>query len=173
MSDFSKIESAPGGESPPMEPVIEAEIGDRGPEGVREYAARRRLRMSDSKIESAPGGESPPMESVIEAKIGDRGPEGEDAYMEGVREFSEGYNVLLSRVASTYCSPGEVHPGHPGGDVPVEDGPRWVIVAYNQAGNDSTQVDLGDLLRWLAVHRPDLLSGLLPDPGAGAIPRAG
>lgn len=90
--------------------------------------------------------------------------DGNDEYMDGVREFTEGYNVLLSSVTSTYRSPGEVNPGHPGGDVAVEDGPRWVICAFNEGGHNQTQVDLGDLLRWLSVHRADLLASLMNRP---------
>lgn len=35
---------------------------------------------------------------------------------------------------------------------------RLTIVALNQCGNDSTLVDLGDLLAWLRTNRPDLLA---------------
>ena len=34
---------------------------------------------------------------------------------------------------------------------------RAVVRAYNQGGHDLTEVDLLDLLRWLAANRPDLL----------------
>lgn len=57
--------------------------------------------------------------------------------MEGVREYAEEMAVHLVKAA---------------------DEDRWVIKAWNEAGYNSTEVDLFDLLYWLRKHRPDLMS---------------
>lgn len=35
---------------------------------------------------------------------------------------------------------------------------RWVIFALNEAGHNSTSVDLLDLLRWIKKNKPELLT---------------
>ena len=59
------------------------------------------------------------------------------AVMEGVTEYSEGYEVELLQ---------------------TKDNGRWVIMALNQGGFDSTSVDVVDLIAWLRANRPELLT---------------
>lgn len=66
------------------------------------------------------------------------------AEMIGVREYAEGYAVYLHDVFEIADQPG-----------------RLAITAYNEATHDSTQVDLVDVLEWLAEHRPELLVAAL------------
>ena len=54
--------------------------------------------------------------------------------LDGVREYSEGYEVKLG----------------------VEDG-RPVLVAINEGGYNSTAVDLVDVIAWVRANRPELL----------------
>ena len=70
--------------------------------------------------------------------------------MSGVREYCEQYPVALVLV-----SPDSKMPEY--GPSPTE-GPRWCVRALNASGEDSTSVDLLDLIRWLRAHRPDLLT---------------
>jgi TATA-binding protein-associated factor Taf7 len=44
------------------------------------------------------------------------------------------------------------------------DNDRPVIVAYNEAGYNSTYVDLIDVLDWVREHRPELLVATPPSP---------
>ena len=72
------------------------------------------------------------------------------AVMEGVTEYSEGYEVELLQTKGNG---------------------RWVIMAVNQGGFDSTSVDVINLIAWLRANRPELLTPadsenrLLPNRG--------
>lgn len=88
------------------------------------------------------------------------GEEGGDVSMSDVREYSEEYPVQLSTRASSYFSPDALGPGHPGGQVAIKDGPRWVVRGRNEGGYNVTEIDLIDLLRWLSRHRGDMLASL-------------
>lgn len=54
----------------------------------------------------------------------------EEVVMTGVREYAEGYDVILSR----------------------NDEGRWMIEATNEGGHNGTAVDLLDLLQWLQAN---------------------
>lgn len=91
----------------------------------------------------------------------------------GVREYAEGYLVSLGR-RSTDIGAQRARQIY-GADVAgrwVDDGLRWVVSALNEGGMNGTEVDLFDLLTWLAKHRPELLvaCGLRVDPGPGPEP---
>lgn len=70
--------------------------------------------------------------------------------MHGVREYCEQYPVALLLVP-----PDSKMPEY--GPSPTE-GPRWCVRALNESGENSTSIDLLDLIRWLRAHRPDLLA---------------
>lgn len=53
-----------------------------------------------------------------------------------IREYNEGRKVAITR--------------HKNG--------RWVIVAYNEGGYNSTRIDLQDIIDWVKVNLPQLLS---------------
>lgn len=53
-----------------------------------------------------------------------------------IREYNEGRKVAITK--------------HENG--------RWVIVAYNEGGYNSTRVDLQDIIDWVKVNLPQLLS---------------
>jgi hypothetical protein len=55
--------------------------------------------------------------------------------MEGVREYREEYAVELGK-----------------------EGDRFVVVATNEGSNNSTAIDLLDLLEWVRANRPELLA---------------
>lgn len=63
----------------------------------------------------------------------------------GVHEYCEGYDVVLKRHVSDIRWM-RTRPGHG----------RWVVRALNEAGYNSTEVDVVELLGWLKVNRPDL-----------------
>lgn len=88
------------------------------------------------------------------------GEEGGDVSMNDVREYCEEYPVQLSTRASSYFSPNALGPGHPGGQVAIKDGPRWVVRGRNEGGHNATEIDLVDLLRWLSAHRGGMLASL-------------
>ena len=58
--------------------------------------------------------------------------------MKGVREYNEGMLVELDL---------------------AENDNRTVIVAYNEAGYNSTEVDLLDVIEWVKNNRPELITG--------------
>jgi hypothetical protein len=60
--------------------------------------------------------------------------------MEGVREYSESYDVALLLAES--------------GDGSL---PREVVIGWNEGGHNTVEIDLIDLLNWLKAHRPELL----------------
>jgi hypothetical protein len=70
--------------------------------------------------------------------------------MKGVREHSEGMDVLLTETSGLYeyDTPVEKWKGHG----------RLVIRAFNEAGFNNTQVDLLDIIVWIKTNRPDLLN---------------
>ena len=75
----------------------------------------------------------------------------DEIVMEGVEEYAEGHEVSLTTTSgkypSTLCS----------GEVTVEEREgfgREVIRAWNEAGFNSTQVDLEHVLEWVAINRP-------------------
>ena len=70
--------------------------------------------------------------------------------MEGVREWGEGYVVSLVTAEANESVPSC-------GPLP-DQSPRLCIEALNEGGYNATRVDLLDLLRWVQMHRPDLLS---------------
>ena len=57
-------------------------------------------------------------------------------HAEGVREYGEGLTVLIEY---------------------DEAANREVVTAFNQAGYDSTSVDLLDLIEWIKINRPEVL----------------
>jgi len=97
----------------------------------------------------------------------------DDARDKGVREYAEGYLVSLGR-RSTNIGVQRARQiyGPRVADRWVDDGLRWVVCASNEGGMNGTEVDLFDLLGWLARHRPDLLAAcglrVEPDPARGA-----
>lgn len=68
--------------------------------------------------------------------------------MEGVREYGEEMPVELHEHTENETFTWKRIKGY---------GTRWVITAHNEAGFNSTSVDLLDLLAWLRKNRPDLL----------------
>jgi hypothetical protein len=54
----------------------------------------------------------------------------------GVREYYEGFNVEIEK---------------------QEGNSRWVVVALNEGGYNSTAVDLIDLINWVSANKPELL----------------
>lgn len=66
--------------------------------------------------------------------------------MEGVREYTQGRKVQLAKRFEN----GQVH---------------CAIVAYNEGGFAQTQVDLIDVLAWLATNDPDLLPRIMESKG--------
>lgn len=59
--------------------------------------------------------------------------------MVGVKEYCEDLDVVLTTAYS--------------------DRERLVIKAYNEAGYNSTEVDLVDVILWLRKNRPELMEG--------------
>jgi len=59
--------------------------------------------------------------------------------MVGVKEYCEDMDVILT----TACM----------------DRDRLVIKAYNEAGYNSTEVDLIDVIIWLRKYKPEILAG--------------
>ncbi len=69
--------------------------------------------------------------------------------MAGVREYDERMAVRLVPVAPDPL--GVYGPS-------AAAGPRLAVVALNEAGCNSTSVDLLDLITWLKANRPELLA---------------
>jgi hypothetical protein len=61
----------------------------------------------------------------------------EETVMKGVTEYCEGMDVCLIEISGQT---------------------RLAVKAYNEAGFNSTQVDVLELIDWLKTHRPDLLA---------------
>lgn len=76
--------------------------------------------------------------------------EKEGMLMEGVTEYSEGYEVRLVETTGVYLSgiPEHQCPGYG----------RLVIKASNESGYNCTEVDLLEMLAWLKSNRPDLMA---------------
>ena len=75
----------------------------------------------------------------------------EEQYTTKIREYNENMDVIIGRFAP--------HPysiEHKKDCVKCED--RYVIQAFNEAGCNSTEVDLYDVLIWVAKNKPDMLS---------------
>jgi len=70
----------------------------------------------------------------------------ESAVMTGVREYAEGYPVELRVIPDDQNGAG-----------------RLAICAQNEGGCNGIDIDLADLVAWLAANRPSLLDG--SDPG--------
>ena len=67
----------------------------------------------------------------------------------GVHEYCEEYDVVLTQTNGLYAGRNaETSARHGYG--------RWVVRALNEAGYNSTEVDVLELLVWLKVNRPDL-----------------
>ena len=62
--------------------------------------------------------------------------------MRGVHEYSEGYDVELISMLGFHTKRGD----------------RLVVLAVNEGGQNSTAVDLLDLIEWLKKNRQELLS---------------
>ena len=44
---------------------------------------------------------------------------------------------------------------------------RWIIIARNEAGYNSTQVDMVDLIEWLYRYMPEVIDKVEKDGGFG------
>lgn len=72
----------------------------------------------------------------------------DETEMPGVREYCEAMSVRLAVTTGYYSAPNAPRPG----------AGRLCVVAYNEAGHNSTQVDLLDLIDWVKLNRPELLA---------------
>ncbi len=59
--------------------------------------------------------------------------------MSDVTEYAEGFDVELVQ-----------------GNIHSQRG-RWIVKAWNEGGNNTTEVDVEQLVAWLKANRPDLL----------------
>ncbi len=62
-----------------------------------------------------------------------------DLQMNGVREYGEQYSVALTTDEKTE---------------------RLCVVAVNEGGNNSTWVDLEDLLKWIKANKPEIWNAI-------------
>ena len=65
--------------------------------------------------------------------------------MDGVKEYCEEMNVELIQTTGLFDGEGRG---------------RWVIMAKNEGGYNSTEVDVLQMIDWLRKNRPDLWLGI-------------
>lgn len=75
--------------------------------------------------------------------------ERQDVEMDGVKEYHEEYPVVLRLGKKHRDGMENIYKFNPEN--------RWLIVAENEGGYNSTAIDLCELIEWLKKHRPDLL----------------